>query len=45
MAFHGGTDNTHLTYDGAVEIANLAIGEMNRLGLPIAKYTNQVPKR
>ena len=45
LAFHGGTDNTHLTYDGAVEVANLAIGEMNRIGLPLAQYFDEVPAR
>ena len=45
LAFHGGTDNTHLTYDGAVEVANMAIGEMARLGLPIAECFGEVPAR
>lgn len=33
-----GTDNSHLTYPGANEIAKLANGEIARVGLPIAKY-------
>lgn len=45
LAFHGGTDNTHLTYDGAVEVANMAIDEMKRIGLPIAQYFDSVPAR
>jgi len=45
LAFHGGTDHTHLTYDGAVEIANMAIDEMNRIGHPIAEYFGNVPAR
>lgn len=45
LAYHGGTDNTHLTYDGAVEIANMAIDEMKKIGLPVAKYATEVPAR
>lgn len=45
LAFHGGTDHTHLTYDGAVEIANMAIGEMNRIGHPLAECFKTVPPR
>jgi len=39
-----GTDNTHVTYSGAVEVANLAIDEMKKIGLPISQYTNNFTK-
>jgi len=45
LAFHGGDDHTHLTYDGAVEVANIAIAEMNRIGHPIAECFGAVPPR
>lgn len=38
MVSVNGTDNTHLRYTGALEIAKMATKEMKRLGLPIVKY-------
>ena len=45
MAYHGGSDHTHLTYDGAVEVANMAINEMLRIGYPLAGAFTSVPAR
>ncbi len=39
-----GTDNTHVTYAGAVEIANLAIEEIKSIGLPVAQYLSGFSK-
>jgi len=41
-ASYNGTDNTHLTYKGAVEIANLAIDAMKEIGLPISAYASTI---
>lgn len=38
MVYANGSDNTHMTYPGALEIVNIAKGEMERIGLPLVKY-------
>ena len=38
MVSVNGTDNTHLRYDGAIEIAKMATEEMKRVGIPISYY-------
>ncbi len=45
VAFHGGDDHTHLTYDGAVEVANMALNEMRRIGHPLKDAFTSVPLR
>ena len=45
VSYYGGTDNTHLIYDGAVEVANLAIGELRRIGHPLEDAFTSVPAR
>lgn len=45
MAYHGGTDHTHLTYDGAVEVSNMALNELRRIGHPLKDAFTSVPAR
>ena len=45
LAFYGGDDHTHLTYDGAVEIANMALNEIRRIGHPLKDAFTSVPLR
>ena len=45
VAFHGGDDHTHLTYDGAVEVANMALNEIRRIGHPLKDMFTSVPLR